>query len=179
MFYVCCTTNQPSTTTCLYARAGVARYLYSHTYTRYSQKQSNTALTLAHAHNYSTQVTRLPHRGAGRVSGVRVRVNPNPPFTTTYIRARWHPPTNYNNIYIHALFTDGLYTKRTRAHAPRELIREWLWEPKGSSFESIRCSVRGVDAATVWLRYAPAVHTVPRVKTTAWVELPPSWSMSP
>jgi len=29
--------------------------------------------------------------------------------------------------------TDEEYTKSTRAHTHRELIREWLWEPKGSS----------------------------------------------
>ena len=34
-------------------------------------------------------------------------------------------------------FTDGVYTKGTRAHTQRELIREWLWEPKGSSLEYI------------------------------------------
>jgi len=33
--------------------------------------------------------------------------------------------------------TDGLYTKGTRARTHRELIREWLWEPKGSSLEYI------------------------------------------
>jgi len=27
-------------------------------------------------------------------------------------------------------FTDGSYTKGTRAHTHRELIREWLWEPR-------------------------------------------------
>ena len=32
-------------------------------------------------------------------------------------------------------YADGLNTKGTRAHTHRELIREWLWEPKGSSFE--------------------------------------------
>jgi len=26
-----------------------------------------------------------------------------------------------------------VYTKGTRAHTHRELIREWLWEPKGNS----------------------------------------------
>jgi len=34
-------------------------------------------------------------------------------------------------------FTDGVYTKGTRAHTHRELIREWLWEPKRSSIEYI------------------------------------------
>jgi len=28
-------------------------------------------------------------------------------------------------------------TKGTRAHTHRELIRQWLWEPKGSSLEYI------------------------------------------
>ena len=28
-------------------------------------------------------------------------------------------------------------TKGTRAHTHRELIRKWLWEPKGSSLEYI------------------------------------------
>ena len=35
------------------------------------------------------------------------------------------------------MFSDGLYTKGTRAHTHRELIREWLWEPKGCSLEYI------------------------------------------
>jgi len=36
--------------------------------------------------------------------------------------------------------SDGSYTKGTRAHTHRELIREWLWEPKGSSLDNIfRC----------------------------------------
>jgi len=33
--------------------------------------------------------------------------------------------------------TNGLYTKGTRAHTHRELIREWLSEPKGNSLEYI------------------------------------------
>ena len=33
--------------------------------------------------------------------------------------------------------TNGVYTKGTRAHTHRELIREWLWEPKGSSLNYI------------------------------------------
>jgi len=37
-------------------------------------------------------------------------------------------------VYIHI---DGLYTKGTRAHTHRELVREWLWEPKGSFLECI------------------------------------------
>ena len=35
------------------------------------------------------------------------------------------------------LFIDGLYTKRTRAHTHRELIRKWRWASKGSSLEYI------------------------------------------
>jgi len=45
--------------------------------------------------------------------------------------------TNLSLADSHA-FTDGLFTKGTRAHTHRELIREWLWEPKGSSLESIQ-----------------------------------------
>ena len=40
-------------------------------------------------------------------------------------------------------------TKRTRAHTHRELIRTWLWEPKGSSLEYIEMLGGGVDAATL------------------------------
>jgi len=36
-------------------------------------------------------------------------------------------------------YTDGLYTKGARAHTHRELIREWLWQPKGSSLKISRC----------------------------------------
>jgi len=32
---------------------------------------------------------------------------------------------------------DGSYTKETRAHTHRKLIRIWLREPKGGSLESI------------------------------------------
>ena len=35
------------------------------------------------------------------------------------------------------VFTDGSYTKGTQAHTHRELIRQWLWEPKGNSLEYI------------------------------------------
>jgi len=40
-------------------------------------------------------------------------------------------------------------TKKTRAHTHRELIREWLREPKGSSLEYIEVLRGGVDAATL------------------------------
>ena len=40
-----------------------------------------------------------------------------------------------SNNRIVAVFIDGLYTKGTRAHAHRELLREWLWESNGSSLE--------------------------------------------
>jgi len=33
--------------------------------------------------------------------------------------------------------TSHYNTKSTRAHTQRKLIREWLWEPKGSSLEYI------------------------------------------
>ena len=33
------------------------------------------------------------------------------------------------------IFTDGVDAKGTRAHTHRELIREWLWKPEGSSLE--------------------------------------------
>jgi len=40
-------------------------------------------------------------------------------------------------IYVlYILYTQTVYnTKGTRAHTHGELIREWLWEPKGSSLE--------------------------------------------
>jgi len=40
-------------------------------------------------------------------------------------------------LYSYEYDTDCLHTKGTRAHMHRELIREWLWEPKGSSLEYI------------------------------------------
>jgi len=41
-------------------------------------------------------------------------------------------------------------TKGTRAHTHSELIREWLWEPTGSSLELyIEVLGGGVDAATL------------------------------
>jgi len=46
-------------------------------------------------------------------------------------------------------FPDGSYTNGTRAHTHRELILEWLWEPKGSSLEYIWMLREGVDAATL------------------------------
>jgi len=39
----------------------------------------------------------------------------------------------YRHSHLQAVYN----TKGTRAHTHRELIREWLWEPKGSSLESI------------------------------------------
>jgi len=42
-----------------------------------------------------------------------------------------HPHTTY-------LYSQTVYnTKGSRAHTHKELIREWLWEPKGSSLEYI------------------------------------------
>jgi len=40
-------------------------------------------------------------------------------------------------LWPYSSYTDGLYTKGTRAHTHRELICEWPWEPKGSSLEYI------------------------------------------
>jgi len=40
-------------------------------------------------------------------------------------------------LYISPMYTDALYTKGTRAHTHRELIREWLWKLKGRSLEYI------------------------------------------
>ena len=40
-------------------------------------------------------------------------------------------------IFKVLVFIDGSYTKGTRAHTHKEMIREWLWEPKGSSLEYI------------------------------------------
>jgi len=40
------------------------------------------------------------------------------------------------NPITESVFLQTVYnTKGTRAHTHRELIREWLWEPKGSSLE--------------------------------------------
>ena len=40
---------------------------------------------------------------------------------------------NDTTHFVQPIIMDGLYTKGTRAHTQKELIREWLWEPKGSS----------------------------------------------
>jgi len=44
---------------------------------------------------------------------------------------------NDTTHFVQPIIMDGLYTKGTRAHTQKELIREWLWEPKGSSLEYI------------------------------------------
>jgi len=66
-----------------------------------------------------------------------------------------HPSPKYRYLCMastaHKALTDGLYTKGTRAHTHRALIREWLWEPKGGSPGLTR-----VDAATLWPSCAPA-----------------------
>ena len=41
------------------------------------------------------------------------------------------------HIYTDTCTQTVYNTKATRAHTHRELIREWLWEPKGSSLEYI------------------------------------------
>ena len=66
------------------------------------------------------------------------------------------------NIFKLNVFADGLYIKSTRAHTHRELIREWLCEPKGNSLRYISVFGGGVDAATLRPSYAPiytSIHT--------------------
>ena len=67
-----------------------------------------------------------------------------------------------------SVFTNGLYTKGTRAHTQRELIREWLIEPTGGSLDDIylgRFIYKG-DTSTY------AQGTDPRVALGAYRELP-------
>jgi len=65
----------------------------------------------------------------------------------------------YVGIYVcQQLFTDGSYTKGARAHTHRELIREWLWETKGSSLGYIKVLEGGVDAATLVVALSPGQH---------------------
>jgi len=45
--------------------------------------------------------------------------------------------THHQLHLVRKVYTNGSYTKGTRAHTHRELIREWLWEPKGSSLDYI------------------------------------------
>jgi len=56
-------------------------------------------------------------------------------------RAQVNPrgkPSSFSIFFLYIIpFTDGSYTKGTRAHTHRELIREWFWEPKGRSLEYI------------------------------------------
>jgi len=59
---------------------------------------------------------------------------PSPP---TQVFTPHTPPVLYLAGASPPAFTDGVYTKETRAHTHKELIREWLWEPKGSSLEYI------------------------------------------
>jgi len=81
-----------------------------------------------------------------------LRVNPYPALICIYTYIHMHMHI-YIYIYIYvnifsslcsawarsgrARFTDSSYTKGTRAEKHRELIREWLWEPKVGSFEYI------------------------------------------
>ena len=39
------------------------------------------------------------------------------------------------HVYMYTYTVTVYNTKGTRAHTHRELIRKWLWEPKGSSLE--------------------------------------------
>jgi len=54
-----------------------------------------------------------------------------------HINTRLTPCISHRCIPISIDFSKGAYTKGTRAHTHRELIREWPWEPKGSSREYI------------------------------------------
>jgi len=45
--------------------------------------------------------------------------------------------TTYRFNHNHKPSQTVYNTKGTRAHTHRELIRKWLWEPKGSSLEYI------------------------------------------
>jgi len=56
-------------------------------------------------------------------------------------------------LFIHRRF---IVQRGTRAHTRRELIRAWLWEPKGISLEYLEVLGGRVDAATLWPPYAPA-----------------------
>jgi len=60
-----------------------------------------------------------------------------PIYLPTYLSIN---PSIYLSIYSHlSIFIDGSYTKGKRAHTHRELIRELLWEPTGSSLNISRC----------------------------------------
>jgi len=54
-------------------------------------------------------------------------------------------------------FKDIYITKGTRAHTHRELIREWLWEPKGSSLEYIQISIY-LSIPIHWVNPSPPPH---------------------
>jgi len=65
-------------------------------------------------------------------------------------------PSGVNPLRLEYTFTDGLYTKSTHAHTYRELIREWLWEPKGSSLGYIQVLGGGESRPRSYDFYAPA-----------------------
>jgi len=58
-------------------------------------------------------------------------------------RARRHDGRTFKIVLREYVSTNGLYTKGTRAHTHRKLIREWLWELKGSSLNYISRSLGG------------------------------------
>jgi len=61
-------------------------------------------------------------------------------WLSSFSSSLYRPINIYTRISMFTysiIYSDGAYTKGTRAHTHRELIREWLWEPKGSSLEYI------------------------------------------
>jgi len=50
-------------------------------------------------------------------------------------------------------------TKGTRAHTHRELIRKWLWEPKGSSLEYVQM-LGGESTPIIRIMYSVFVNPV-------------------
>jgi len=82
------------------------------------KKGSGPGSAQRHVHAGWVRVN-FPHLCSSLLSP-RVRVNPkNSPSPTSV-------PLSSQTVYN---------TKGTRAHTHRELIRKWLWEPKGSSLE--------------------------------------------
>ena len=80
---------------------------------------------------------------------------------------RSHPPAETPPPYT-LIFTDGSYIKGTRAHTRRELIREWLCEPKGSSPEYIYVRGGGSrrrDPMAALRAGPPPIHTSPPLFT--------------
>jgi len=76
------------------------------------------------------------------------------------VRARALDALRSGEVNLYAKSQTIFITKGTRAHTHRELIRKWLWEPKGSSLVYIQMLGGRVDAATlVATLSASPVHT--------------------